>query len=153
MIDKQGEVFYTAQSLGFRHSHLDSGGYSYDQKHDEKDVQKAVDFLIADEQDRVLLTSMVACLFARKVYTKAHQAECLNVLGYSAIADNLDSVKQQIQKKRWQLRLSTGFKPEAVTIPRRFTELTTWKGKTDAKYLNTLKSAYTKKINNIGAKA
>ena len=148
-----GEVFYTAQSLGFRHSHLDSGGYSYDQKHDDKDVQKAVDFLITDEQDRVLLTSMVACLFARKVYTKAHQAECLNVLGYSAIADNLDSVKQQIQKKRWQLRLSTGFKPEAVTIPRRFTELTTWKGKTDAKYLNALKSAYAKKINTIGASA
>jgi aldehyde:ferredoxin oxidoreductase len=148
-----GEVFYTSQSLGFRHSHLDSGGYSYDQKHDEKDVQKAVAFLIADEQDRVLLTSMVACLFARQVYTHAHLAECLDVLGYPAIADNLDSIKQQIQHKRWQLRLATGFKPEAVTIPKRFTELTTWKGKTDAKYLNALKSAYTQKIYKIGAKA
>jgi aldehyde:ferredoxin oxidoreductase len=148
-----GEVFYTAQSLGFRHSHLDSGGYSYDQKHDDKDVQKAVDFLITDEQDRVLLTSMVACLFARKVYTKAHLAECLDVLGYAAIADNLDAIKRQIQKKRWQLRLATGFKPEAVTISKRFTELTTWKGKTDAKYLNALKSAYAKKINTIGASA
>jgi aldehyde:ferredoxin oxidoreductase len=146
-----GEVFYTAQSLGFRHSHLDSGGYSYDQKHDDKDVQKAVDFLITDEQDRVLLTSMVACLFAREVYTKAHMAECLDVLGYSAIAANLASIKQQIQKKRWQLRLATGFKPETVTIPKRFTELTTWKGKTDATYLNALKSAYAKKINTIGA--
>jgi aldehyde:ferredoxin oxidoreductase len=146
-----GEVFYTAQSLGFRHSHLDSGGYSYDQKHDDKDVQKAVDFLITDEQDRVLLTSMVACLFAREVYTQAHMAECLDVLGYSAIAANLASIKQQIQKKRWQLRLATGFKPETVTIPKRFTELTTWKGKTDATYLNALKSAYAKKINTIGA--
>ena len=146
-----GEVFYTAQSLGLRHSHLDSGGYSYDQKHDDKDVQKAVDFLITDEQDRVLLTSMVACLFARKVYTKAHLAECLDVLGYPAIAENLDAIKQQIQKKRWQLRLATGFKPEAVAIPKRFTELTTWKGKTDAKYLNALKSAYAKKLNTIGA--
>ena len=145
-----GEVFYTAQSLGFRHSHLDSGGYSYDQKHDDKDVQKAVDFLITDEQDRVLLTSMVACLFAREVYTPAHMAECLNVLGYSAIADNLDSIKQQIQKKRWQLRLATGFKPETVGIPKRFSELTTWKGKTDVKYLNALKSAYAEKINAIG---
>ena len=146
-----GEVFYTSQSLGFRHSHLDSGGYSYDQKHDEKDVQKAVAFLIADEQDRVLLTSMVACLFARQVYTHAHLAECLDVLGYPAIAENLDAIKQQIQKKRWQLRLATGFKPEAVAIPKRFTELTTWKGKTDAKYLNALKSAYAKKLNTIGA--
>jgi aldehyde:ferredoxin oxidoreductase len=145
-----GEVFYTAQSLGFRHSHLDSGGYSYDQKHDEKDVQKAVDFLIADEQDRVLLTSMVSCLFAREVYTKAHLTECLNSVGYLDIADNMESIKKQIQKKRWQLRLATGFKPEKVTIPKRFTELTTWKGKTDVNYLNALKSAYAEKINEIG---
>jgi aldehyde:ferredoxin oxidoreductase len=145
-----GEVFYTAQSLGFRHSHLDSGGYSYDQKHEEQDVQKAVDFLLADERDRVLLTSMVSCLFAREIYTKEHLAECLNVLGYHAIADNMESIEQQIQKKRWQLRLATGYKPEQVTIPKRFTELTTWKGKTDVNYLNALKGAYAKKINEFG---
>jgi aldehyde:ferredoxin oxidoreductase len=146
-----GEVFYTAQSLGFRHSHLDSGGYSYDQKHAEKDVPKAVDFLIDDEQDRVLLTSMVSCLFAREVYTEALLTECLNSVGYPDIAANMESIKKQIQKKRWQLRLATGFKPEKVAIPKRFTELTTWKGKTDINYLNTLKSAYAKKINEIGA--
>ncbi len=145
-----GEVFYTSQALGFRHSHLDSGGYSYDQKHDDKDVQKAVDFLIADEQDRVLLTSMVSCLFAREVYTKAHLTECLNSVGYLDIADNMESIKKQIQKKRWQLRLATGFKPEKVKIPKRFTELSTWKGKTDVNYLNALKSAYAEKINEIG---
>jgi len=145
-----GEVFYTAQSLGFRHSHLDSGGYSYDQKHDEKDVQKAVDFLLADERDRVLLTSMVSCLFAREIYSKEVLAECLNVLGYDVIADNLKPIEQQIQKVRWQLRLATGYKPEAIEIPKRFTELTTWKGKTDVNYLNALKSAYAEKINEMG---
>ena len=145
-----GEVFYTAQSLGFRHSHLDSGGYSYDQKHDGKDVQKAVGFLIADERDRVFLTSMVSCLFAREVYTKEHLAECLNALGYTAIADNMESIEQQIQQKRWQLRLATGFKPQEVAIPKRFAEVTTWKGKTDVDYLNALRSAYAEKIKRIG---
>jgi len=145
-----GEVFYTAQSLGFRHSHLDSGGYSYDQKHDGKDVQKAVGFLIADERDRVFLTSMVSCLFAREVYTKEHLAECLNALGYTAIADNMQSIEQQIQQKRWQLRLATGFKPQEVAIPKRFAEVTTWKGKTDVDYLNALRSAYAEKIKRIG---
>ena len=145
-----GEVFYAAQSLGFRHSHLDTGGYSYDQKHEEKDVQKAVDFLVADERDRVLLTSMVSCLFAREVYKKEHLAECLNVLGYHGIADNMESIERRIQQKRWQLRLATGFKPEEVTIPKRFTELTTWKGQTDVNYLNMLKSAYAAKINEMG---
>jgi aldehyde:ferredoxin oxidoreductase len=145
-----GEVFYTSQSLGFRHSHLDSGGYSYDQKHDEKDVAKAIDFLVADERERVLLTSMVSCLFARAVYTKEHLAECLNVLGYQVIADSMETIEQQIQQKRWQLRLATGFKPEEVTIPKRFTALTTWKGQTDGIYLNQLKSAYAEKINQFG---
>jgi len=145
-----GEVFYTAQSLGFRHSHLDTGGYSYDQKHDEKDVRKGVDFLLSDERDRVLLTSMVSCLFAREIYSKEHLAECLNVLGYNFIADNMESIEQQIQKMRWQLRLATGYKPEEVAIPKRFTELTNWKGNTDVKYLNALKSAYADKIIEIG---
>ena len=78
-----GEVYFASQALGLRHSHLDSAGYSYDQKEKSKeayletpdarsdpeakskDVSKAVDFLVKDEQGRAFLTSMVACLFAR----------------------------------------------------------------------------------------
>ncbi|MEJ2365072.1 MAG: aldehyde ferredoxin oxidoreductase C-terminal domain-containing protein, partial [Deltaproteobacteria bacterium] len=77
-----GEVFFASQALGFRHSHLDSGGYSYDQKHTtDREVKEAVDFLVKDEQGRVLLTSMVACLFAREVYKDELLADCLNSLG------------------------------------------------------------------------
>jgi hypothetical protein len=57
-----GEVFFVSQALGFRHSHLDSGGYAYDQKHGDREVEKAQAFLIKDEASRVLLTSMVSCL-------------------------------------------------------------------------------------------
>jgi aldehyde:ferredoxin oxidoreductase len=145
-----GEVFFTSQALGFRHSHLDSGGYSFDQKHEDKNVTEAVDFLVKDEQGRVLLTSMVSCLFAREVYKDALLADCLNALGYKTLAGNLQQVAQHIQKMRWQLRLASGFKPEEVTIPKRFTELTTWKGKIDVEYLNLLKSAYAEKINELG---
>jgi len=62
----------------------------------------------------------------------------------------MESIERQIQKKRWQLRLATGFKPEEVTIPKRFTELTTWKGKTDVNYLDSLRGAYAQKINEFG---
>ncbi len=48
-----GEVFFISQALGFRHSHLDAGGYSYDQKQKGKDVAKAVEFLVQDEKARV----------------------------------------------------------------------------------------------------
>jgi aldehyde:ferredoxin oxidoreductase len=145
-----GEVFFTSQALGFRHSHLDSGGYSYDQKHEDKNVEKAVDFLLRDEQGRVFLTSMVACLFARAVYKDELLADCLNSLGYRTLADNMDQVAQNVQKLRWRLRLGTGFDPEAVKIPKRFTEITTWKGTIDKKYLSNLKKEYAKRILALG---
>lgn len=141
-----GEVYFTAQSLGFRHSHLDSGGYSYDQKHNEQNLKEAVDFLVHDEQGRVLLTSMVSCLFAREVYKNELLARCLNALGYHALADNMDEVSRHIQKLRWKARVATGFDPHKVNIPKRFTEVTTSKGRVDKDFLTTLKNEYAKRI-------
>ena len=146
-----GEVFYTSQALGFRHSHLDSGGYSYDQKRtSERKVEDAVDFLVKDEQGRVLLTSMVACLFAREVYKDELLADCLNSLGYTALADSMQQVAQYIQKLRWRLRLATGFDPAAVKIPKRFTEVTNWKGPIEQPFLDELKNEYAKRITELG---
>ena len=146
-----GEVFFASQALGFRHSHLDSGGYSYDQKHaTERKVKEAVDFLVKDEQGRVLLTSMVACLFAREVYKEDLLADCLSSLGYSTLADNMQQVAQHIQKMRWRLRLATGFDPEVVKVPKRFSEVTNWKGPIDQKFLDEVKQEYAKRILQLG---
>ena len=49
--------------------------------------------------------------------------------GVQALADNLEAVSAQIQTLRWKMRLNTAFNPSAVEIPRRFTEVTTSKGK------------------------
>jgi aldehyde:ferredoxin oxidoreductase len=145
-----GEVFFVSQALGFRHSHLDSGGYSFDQKHQEKDVGKAVGFLIQDEKDRVFLTSMVSCLFAREVYKRELLAECLDSLGYKTIAENMAAVSQHIQKLRWQTRLRTGFNPSVVEIPYRFSEVSTWKGEVDGIFMKSLKSKYAEGIMEMG---
>jgi aldehyde:ferredoxin oxidoreductase len=141
-----GEAFFVSQALGFRHSHLDSGGYSYDQKHQDKDLKKTVDFLVQDEQGRVLLTSMVSCLFAREAYKNELLADCLNAVGYKTLADNLDEVSQHIQKLRWKTRVATGYDPRKITIPKRFTEVTTWKGSIDQKHLNDIKDSYAERI-------
>ncbi len=141
-----GEVFFTAQSLGFRHSHLDSGGYSYDQKHSDQDLQGVIDFLIEDEAGRAFMTSMVSCLFARGVYKDELLADCLSAVGYNSIAANIDKAGAHIQKLRWQTRIATGFTPEAITIPKRFFKVKTWKGAIDPAYLNTLKDGYGKAI-------
>ena len=141
-----GEVFFISQALGLRHSHLDAGGYAYDQKEEGKDVAQAVDFLVQDEKARVFLTSMVSCLFAREVYKEAVLADCLNAVGYGNLAENVDAIAQRVQKMRWQIRVKTGFDPESVKIPERFKQVVTWKGPLDANYLGSLQKTYAQRI-------
>jgi len=141
-----GELYFAAQTLGFRHSHLDTGAYSYDQKHAEKDVEKAVDFLMADEPGRVLLTSMVSCLFARAVYTDEQLAACLKSVGYEKLAENMGQVGEHIRCLRWRVRAATGFQPGNFSIPKRFTQVKTWKGPVDPSYMAALKEEYGRRI-------
>ena len=133
-----------------RHSHLDSGGYSYDQKHDDRDVEKALSFLLKDEEGRVLLTSMVSCLFAREVYKESLLADCLKSLGYGTMADQLGELSRRIQHLRWQIRVATGYDPAQVKIPKRFTEVTTWKGRVDEGFMETLRLKYAEAIMEMG---
>lgn len=141
-----GEVFFASQALGFRHSHLDAGGYSYDQKNRGKSVDDAVAFLAEDERARVLLTSMVSCLFARSIYTEELLSRCLDSLGYTELARNLPRASKKIQALRWKTRVATGYDPQSMTIPRRFTEITTWKGRPDSDFLDGLLDAYARRI-------
>ncbi|WP_028586226.1 aldehyde ferredoxin oxidoreductase N-terminal domain-containing protein [Desulfocurvus vexinensis] len=147
-----GEVFFVSQALGFRHSHLDSGGYSYDQKAKDKDVGKAVRFMVDDEKGRVMLTCMVSCLFARGIYTPELLAEALDAAGFPATAQNLDALASEAQRLRWRLKLDTGYDPGKVTIPRRFSEVVTWKGAMDQGYMDALRGAYAKAIVDLGAR-
>jgi len=148
-----GEVFFVSQALGLRHSHLDAGGYSFDQKHTEKDASKAVDFLADDESSRCFLTAMVSCLFARGVYTEDRLRECLTSVGYVKLAQEAASVSRRIQSERWRLRLATGYDPERVEIPQRFYEVVTWKGPIDGQYLSEVKEAYIRRIRALAGEA
>jgi aldehyde:ferredoxin oxidoreductase len=145
-----GEVFFVSQALGFRHSHLDAGGYSYDQKQKGKEVAPAVEFLVQDEKARVLLTSMVACLFAREVYRESVLADCLKAVGYQNLAENLEDLARRVQEMRWQIRMKTGFDPGSVKIPERFKQVVTWQGPLDTNYLDALQKAYAGKIREMG---
>jgi aldehyde:ferredoxin oxidoreductase len=144
-----GEVFFISQALGLRHSHLDAGGYAYDQKQKGKDADKAVDFLVEDEKARVFLTSMVACLFTREVYKEAVLADCLNAVGYRDLAGNVDAVARGIQNMRWQIRVKTGFDPGSVKIPERFRQVVTWQGPLDTNYLGSLQKTFTQRIRDM----
>lgn len=146
-----GEVFFAAEGLGFRHSHLDTGGYSYDQKHEEQDVDHAVDFLVEDEKSRVLLCAMVSCLFARGVYSEELLGRALESVGYDKLAGAMPSMAENIQRIRWQTRVQTGYDAAAVRIPKRFREVVTWKGPVDPDYMEALRTEYARRIMEIGA--
>ena len=56
---------------------------------------------------------------------------------------------RNIHQLRWQAWLTSGFKPASVSIPKRFTEVTTRKGKVDGDFLEGLKNAYGRRILNL----
>jgi aldehyde:ferredoxin oxidoreductase len=146
-----GEVFFVSEALGFRHAHLDAGGYSYDQKHEDKDVEKALNFLVDDARDRVVLNCMVGCLFSRGVYTADVLAQALDAVGYGNLNTGLDAVGNQVQRARWRLRLGMGYDPARVKIPKRYSEVITWKGPIDTDYMEALRSGYAARIMEMGA--
>ncbi|NMC50247.1 MAG: aldehyde ferredoxin oxidoreductase [Desulfovibrio sp.] len=141
-----GETYFVSQTVGFRHSHLDTGAYSYDQKHKEQDIEATLKFLLADERERVLLTNLVSCLFARGVYNPALVAEALSCLGFAELAGSLEETSERVRNLRWRLKIQTGFDPATTRIPKRFSEITTWKGPVDAAYMENLRAAYARKI-------
>jgi len=148
-----GETYFASQTVAFRHSHLDTGAYSYDQKHKEKDVDAVVKFLVDDERERVLLTCLVACLFAREVYKPEVVAEVLSCLGHGELAANIDAASEHARRERWRRKMETGYDPINTHIPKRFSEITTWKGPVDAAYMEALRQGYAKAVLQLAAPA
>jgi len=146
-----GENYFVSQALGFRHSHLDTGAYSFDQKSKQNDLDKALDFLRTEENYRVVFTSCVGCLFARKAYSWEVIRDTLAVVGLDFSLQELKQAGAKIAGLRWQLKLKTGFDPAMVKIPKRFLEVETFKGKINPTYLKQLQQSYAKYIQELAA--
>jgi len=144
-----GENYFVSQALGFRHSHLDTGAYSFDQEEQAKDIQESINYMQKQEYYRILMCSMAGCLFGRKAYPKENILRALNSLGYDYSGNDLDDTVKAIQAHRWAIKFRTGFKPDEVKIPKRFLEVETWKGKIDPDYLFRLKDEYQKVLKDI----
>jgi aldehyde:ferredoxin oxidoreductase len=127
-----GEVYFVSQAYGFRHSHLDSAGYAYDQCATDRNVADAVTYLLEEERRRIELTCMVSCLFARNVYTEERLQEALRSVERNRAADALPAQSAVIQARRWQLKFRSGYDPARVTIPKRFREVLSMKGRDES---------------------
>ncbi len=62
------------------------------------------------------------------------------------LAGKLDDLSRRIQSLRWKTRISTGYDPSSVGIPRRFAEVVNWKGRIDAEYMENLRLRYAERI-------
>lgn len=118
-----------AAHLGFlsgaRHSHLDNAGYSLDQKTkpDEKmDPKKVATDLVKEEAWRQILSSIVICFFARKVYSPEIVSEALKTAGFDISMEELKILGKKIYQQKYAFKSREGFTLDNIRIPKRIFE-------------------------------
>lgn len=137
------------QAFGSRHSHLDNGGYSFDQQKGF-DLDNLVDELIKEEAERDMLTSLAICLFARKIYgDRRLVARCLDTLGIEKTPDELGEIGKKIFALKHTLKQKLGFKLDEVSIPKRFLRTKALGGQLDSEQLEKLTKVYREKLREI----
>ncbi len=124
---------------GARHSHLDSAGYGLDQ-----DAAKAgrtlepegvAAQLIEEERWRQVLTSLVICLFARKVYELPLILDALAAIGSERTEADLEHLGTEILREKHAFKRREGFDFAELRIPRRILETPAPAGDFDAAFI------------------
>jgi aldehyde:ferredoxin oxidoreductase len=111
---------------GARHSHLDSAGYSLDQKALNADQSLSppdiATALLKEEAWRQVLSSLVVCFFARGVYTPEIIQRALDTIGLDYSTEDLSRLGEQILKNKHSFKSREGFDLSEVRIPSRILE-------------------------------
>lgn len=134
-----GPSGYLGFLLGARHSHLDNGGYSIDQKDLIKidlTAQQVVDKLLEEEAIRQILSSVAVCFFARGIYDLKMVSEALKLLGYDLSDTRLAEIGKQIHLNKYTFKMREGFRFEKLDIPERIYETADPTGKITRKFIH-----------------
>jgi len=134
-------------SFGARHSHLDNGGYSVDQKAARfhySDEQVANE-LISEEKWRNVLNSLCICLFAREVYNRENIIDALASVGIEMAGEDLDKLGEDIFRLKNEARAGLGFKPEEIHVPGRMFETPALSKKLDKEKFAEMAALYRSK--------
>jgi len=111
--------------IGARHSHLDNAGYSIDQKvltTKQLSPEKLVKELLAEEQWRQILASLVICFFARGIYQPDTVANALRVTGYDCTPGDLSHIGEEIHQEKYRFKIREGFSFDTIRLPQRIFE-------------------------------
>ena len=134
-----GPACHLGYLTGARHSHLDSAGYSLDQKAASKGEaltpNGVATALLSEERWRQVLTSLVICLFARGIYTEDVVLKALAVAGFDWSADQLNQLGAETLRLKNQFKTREGFDLAQIRIPRRILETPSPLGTVDETFM------------------
>jgi aldehyde:ferredoxin oxidoreductase len=134
-----GPASHLTYLTGARHSHLDSAGYSVDQKAarsgESLDPEDVADKLLEEERWRQVLASLSVCFFARGVYTADTVLRALAVAGIEWSEEDLDRLGAETLRRKYDFKLREGFEPEKLRVPERILETESPLGRIDEGFL------------------
>jgi len=124
---------------GARHSHLDSAGYSLDQQAAQAGYpltpESVAESLIEEERWRQVLTSLVICLFARKVYDEETVLDALATTGFEWDEEALERLGTDTLRLKYAFKNREGFALDDLRIPKRILETPAPAGDFDESFL------------------
>jgi aldehyde:ferredoxin oxidoreductase len=133
-----GPAAHTGFMVGARHSHLDNGGYSLDQKIlSEKTLtpEELAQSLVKEESFRQILSSLVVCFFAREIYRPETILAALETAGFKLSAGQLETLGRKIHCDKFRFKQREGFSFDNLRIPKRIFETPSFVREWDEKYV------------------
>ena len=134
-----GPAAHIGLLVGARHSHLDNGGYSIDQKILAKEKispEKLAKELLTEERWRQILSGLVVCFFARGIYTPEICSEALYSAGYDVAKEDLLDIGEEIHREKYRFKMQEGFSLDNYCMPKRIFETPSLVGKIDKTFVD-----------------
>ncbi len=123
---------------GARHSHLDSAGYSIDEKILPKTSLSAEELgrrLLEEERWRQILSSLVICFFARGIYSPQITTNALKIAGFSFSEEDLKETGKVIHAEKYRFKEQEGFSLKNIRIPQRIFQTPSAVGNIEKAYI------------------
>ena len=134
-----GPAAHIGLLIGARHSHLDNGGYSIDQKILTKEKispERLAKELLTEERWRQILSSLVVCFFARGIYGADIIIQALYSADYDITSEKLLSIGKEIHREKYNFKIQEGFSLDNYRLPERIFETPSLVGKIDKTFVD-----------------
>ncbi|HIE51948.1 MAG TPA: aldehyde:ferredoxin oxidoreductase [Armatimonadetes bacterium] len=144
-----GPAAHLTHLTGARHSHLDSAGYSLDQKvllKQRQSPQEVAAALVKEESWRQILSSLVVCFFARRIYRPEMVVRALSVAGFALGEEDLFPLGREILRWKVAFKEREGFDLETLRIPQRILETPSPAGPFDEAFLREAMRHYRQEV-------